>query len=92
MVLNEQTMNQIHTAIAEHVHRQNQGYGQPLAYSFRTSEIDLAEDELRRTNSLICLVKVNSISGIKMYYYRHPLGNFTVSLDFNDQLRTLDCN
>lgn len=57
-----------------------------LSHSLNTVDIDYAEEELRRTNQTIILAKIPYGAYCKIYYYKHPEGNFTVVLDNNDNL------
>ena len=96
MEFTDEIMNRINTAIAEYLDRRSKVdptgmpmYAPSLAYSLNNIEIDAAEDELRRTNQTICVVKTNNVSGVNICYYKHPSGNYTIGMDFSNQLLTI---
>jgi hypothetical protein len=57
-----------------------------LTQSLNCVEISYAEEELRRTNQQIILVKIPYGAYCKIYYYKYLEENFVVVLDNNNRL------
>lgn len=96
MELSDEIMKQINSAIDEYLHRKSQVdhsgiplYPPSLAYTLNNIEIDIAEDNLRRSNQLICLVKTYWVSEAKVYYYKHLKGDFTIGMTMDNKLLTI---
>jgi hypothetical protein len=60
-----------------------------LTLTLNTAEINYAEEELRRTNEQIMLVKIPYGNYSKIYYYKHPKGDFVVGLDNDGNIVSL---
>lgn len=104
MALSDNTMKVINTAVDEYLEekkKQNELYNSdPVNYipmppivsqSLNCLEIAYAEDEIRRTNQQIILAKIPYGACYKIYYYKHPEGDFVVVFDNNDKLLTISC-
>lgn len=63
-------------------------YSGPITPTFSISSIMWAEDFLQKSNLKICVVKSvqTGIENYQLCYYKHPLGDFIVQLDFDDNV------
>lgn len=103
MALSDNTIKVINIAVDEYLEekkKQNELYNSDpenyipmpptLTHSLNCQEIAYAEDEIRQTNQQIILTKIPYGAYCKIYYYKHPEGDFVVVLDNNDKLLTIN--